>query len=171
MDAIGLRPRIEEMADRIASWDYVVIVPILFYRSGSATDLMSKADLMIPANREAFFGEAMVRVTGLSSDQAKADAEVYIHTLLSPPGVSGDEIGVTGYCMGGRHSFVPACLFPQAVAAAGAFHTGGVVSDAEDSPHTLAANASAELYFGHADNDRPIRDGAKANSPRSGHSP
>ena len=27
VDAIGLRPRIEEMADRIASWGYVVLAP------------------------------------------------------------------------------------------------------------------------------------------------
>ncbi len=32
IDAIGLRPRIEEMADRIASWGYVVLAPNVFYR-------------------------------------------------------------------------------------------------------------------------------------------
>ena len=36
MDAIGLRPRIQEMADRIASWGYVVLAPNVFYRDGSA---------------------------------------------------------------------------------------------------------------------------------------
>jgi carboxymethylenebutenolidase len=34
-DAIGLRPRIEEMADRIASWGYVVLVPHVFHRPSS----------------------------------------------------------------------------------------------------------------------------------------
>ncbi len=36
IDAIGLRPRIEEMADRIASDGYVVLAPNVFYRAGRA---------------------------------------------------------------------------------------------------------------------------------------
>jgi carboxymethylenebutenolidase len=36
MDAIGLRPRIEEMADRIAAQGYLVLAPKVFYRAGRA---------------------------------------------------------------------------------------------------------------------------------------
>jgi carboxymethylenebutenolidase len=36
MDAIGLRPRMEQMADRIAARGYTVLVPNLFYRAGRA---------------------------------------------------------------------------------------------------------------------------------------
>ena len=35
MDAIGLRPRIAEMAQRIADWGYVVLAPNVFYRDGT----------------------------------------------------------------------------------------------------------------------------------------
>ncbi len=38
VDAIGLRAQIREMADRIASWGYVVLVPHVFYRDGSAAE-------------------------------------------------------------------------------------------------------------------------------------
>src|SRR6266508_7043898 len=34
IDVIGLRPRIEEMADRIAGWGYTVLAPNAFYRLG-----------------------------------------------------------------------------------------------------------------------------------------
>ncbi len=48
VDAIGLRPQIREMADRIASWGYTVLVPHVFYRDGSAADLAPSADLREP---------------------------------------------------------------------------------------------------------------------------
>ena len=34
MDAFGVRPQIEQMADRIASQGYTVLAPNLFYRGG-----------------------------------------------------------------------------------------------------------------------------------------
>ena len=43
MDAIGLRPRIAEMAQRIADWGYIVLAPNVFYRDGSADDLAPKS--------------------------------------------------------------------------------------------------------------------------------
>ncbi|HYY23004.1 MAG TPA: dienelactone hydrolase family protein, partial [Thermoleophilaceae bacterium] len=36
MDAYGLRPTIDEMADRIAADGYVVLAPNVFYRAGRA---------------------------------------------------------------------------------------------------------------------------------------
>lgn len=156
MDAIGLRPRIQDMADRIASWGYAVIVPNLFYRSGSAADLMPKTDLTIPENRQAFFADAMARARSLSAEQVVDDLRTYIETLQSLPGVSGDRIGTTGYCMGGRLSFTVSCVFPDLIAASGSFHAGGIVTEGDDSPHLRAVNAKAELYFGHADNDRSM---------------
>jgi len=156
IDAIGLRPRIEEMADRIAGWGYVVLAPNLFYRSGKAADLAPKADLSVPENREAFFADAMQRVKSLSNQQAMSDAKAYLQTLRSQPGVTGDKVGTTGYCMGGRLSFVTAATFPEQVAAAGGFHAGGLVSDDADSPHLMAGSIQAELVLGHADNDRSM---------------
>jgi carboxymethylenebutenolidase len=42
------------------------------------------------------------------------------------------------------------------VAALGGFHTGGLVTDAEDSPHRSARELAAELYLGHADHDQSM---------------
>ena len=47
-DAIGLRPQIREMADRIAAWGYVVLVPHMFYRSGTSDELSPDGDLLAP---------------------------------------------------------------------------------------------------------------------------
>ena len=59
-----------------------------------------------------------------------------------------------GYWMGGRLGFVSAANYPDRVGAVAAFHPGGLVTDAPDSPHTLANRIKAELYLGIADHDR-----------------
>lgn len=153
MDAIGLRPRIKEMSDRIASWGYVVMAPNVFYRDGTAAELQPTDDLTVPANREAFFGRAMARVGAYTPDQSGPDLDAFLETLLDLPGVVGREIGVTGYCMGGRLALRAAGRHPAEVAAIGLFHGGGLVTDGPDSPHLAVAGARAEVVAGHADDD------------------
>ncbi len=154
VDAIGLRPRIEEMADRIASWGYVVLAPHVFYRWGTADALAPKADLREPGEREKFFEGAMQRVQGLTPDLSNADAPAWVATLRghAAPG----PIGVTGYCMGARLAIRTAALFPDDVAAVGGWHGGGLATDADDSPHRLIDGTHAAYSFGHADSDRSM---------------
>ncbi len=82
-----------------------------------------------------------------------ADLESYVATLQGLDGVTPGPIGVTGYCMGARVAVRAASLHPDVVAAAGGFHGGGLVTEADDSPHLGLANARAAFVFGHADND------------------
>src|SRR5699024_10130660 len=60
---------------------------------------------------------------------------------------------ITGSCLGVLLSFVAACTFGRDIAAAAALQAAGLVTDDDSSPHLKAAGASAELYFGHADED------------------
>ncbi|MHC6220582.1 dienelactone hydrolase family protein [Arthrobacter sp. MMS24-S77] len=53
MDAFGLRPRIQEMAQRIADWGYVVLAPNVFYREGSMAELGPAVDMSAQEGREA----------------------------------------------------------------------------------------------------------------------
>src|SRR6476660_1527678 len=100
IDAIGLRPRIEEMADRIASWGYVVLAPNVFHREGRAADLAPKTDLTVAGNREEFMASGVMdRVRALTPDRSDPDARLWLDALREQ--VSGP-IGVTGYCMGAR---------------------------------------------------------------------
>lgn len=155
VDAIGLRPRIEEMADRIASWGYTVLAPHVFFREGSAAELAPKADLHEPGAREEFMGEAMSRVGRLTPDLLARDLPAYLSALRARPEVVGEEVGVTGYCMGARIAVRAAGLDP-AVVAVGGWHGGGLVTDDPDSPHLALATARARFAFGHASNDRSM---------------
>jgi carboxymethylenebutenolidase len=153
MDAIGLRPQIRSMMDRIASWGYVVVAPNLFHREGPAGEMAPSGDLRTPEDREAFFQVAMPRVGRLTSDLVASDLDAYVDALQGLEGVRTGSIGVTGYCMGARVSVRAASLHPDAVAAAGGFHGGGLVTEADDSPHRGLPDARAAFVFGHADQD------------------
>src|SRR5690349_23673858 len=122
IDAIGLRPQIEEMADRIASWGYVVLAPNVFYREGRAEELAPTKDLREQGAREEFFASMGDRVPGYTPDKSGPDAEAWVQALLQHAG--DGPIAVTGYCMGARLAVRTGGQFPGTVAAVGGFHGG-----------------------------------------------
>ncbi|WP_241005342.1 dienelactone hydrolase family protein [Nocardioides sp. zg-1228] len=152
VDAIGLRPRIEEMADRIASWGYTVLAPHVFHRAGTAAELAPRGDLREPGAREAFMPAAMERVRALTPDLVARDLPAYLAALRSLPETRGEEVGATGYCMGARIAVRAAGMDPGVVAVGG-WHGAGLVTDAPDSPHLALRTARAAFAFGHASDD------------------
>lgn len=155
MDAIGLRPQIERMVDRIASWGYVVLAPNVFWRDGRVADLAPQADLRDPDAREAFFATGVMdRVRGLTPDLCAADLDSWVATLKGADGIAPGPIAAVGYCFGGRLALLAAAERPDDVVLAGLFHTGGLVTEAEDSPHLRVPGVRAFVLAGHADHDR-----------------
>lgn len=150
MDAYGLRPRIEEMTERIAGQGYAVLAPNVFYRAGRSPVLpfpdMSKED-----ERTEFFGKVRPLMEGLTPERLAADGGTYLDELAK---VADEPFAITGYCMGVRLGLRIAAAHPDRVAALAGFHGGGLVTDDPTSPHLAAGDLRAELYFGHADNDQ-----------------
>lgn len=151
MDAIGLRPRLREMADRIASWGYVVLVPNVFHREGDAASLAPTEDLHGEGARERFFAKAMPRVGRLVPELSEPDSDVWLEVLAEH--AEAGAVGVVGYCMGARLALRAAARHGEAVAACAGFHGGGLATDAEDSPHLGADRVRAEVLLAHADGD------------------
>jgi carboxymethylenebutenolidase len=149
MDAFGLRPVIEEMADRIAKPGYAVLAPNLYYRDGRAP-LFDMPDLTDPEQREAFFEQARPLMASLTPERIAADARAYLDRLAEE---TDGRVALSGYCMGVRIGLRIATAYPDRVAALGGFHAGGLVTDDPDSPHRSVDQLDAQLYFGHADND------------------
>ena len=150
MDAYGLRPTIDEMADRLASDGYVVLAPNVFYRAGRAP-VLPVPDMSDPGQRTGFFESVRPLIDELTPERLAADGAAYLDYLgeVAAPG----PVAITGYCMGGRVGWRIAAAHPDRVAALAAFHPGRLVTDAPDSPHRSAAELKAELYFGFADQD------------------
>ena len=155
MDAFGLRPRIEEMAARIAERGYAVLAPNILYRSGRSP-LVDPAELGDPAKRGATFGRLMPMIQALTADRVTADTGSYLDFFAAQQGVAPGPVAIVGYCMGGRNALRAIETYPDRIAALASFHAGQVVTDRPDSPHTAVGSITGEAYFAHADNDQSM---------------
>lgn len=153
MDAFGLRPTIEEMVDRIAAEGYVVLAPNVFYRTGRSP-VPQTPELSSPEDRARFFQSLRPLLDALTPERIAADGGAYLD-YLAQAGAQGPA-AITGYCMGARLGWRIAAAHPDRVAALAGFHAGRLVTDEPDSPHLLARDIRAELYFGFADEDQSM---------------
>ncbi len=155
MDAFGLRPRIAEMAARIAERGYAVLAPNLLYRS-ARSPLVDPADLADPERRGATFGRLGPMMQELTAPRIAADTGAYLDYLAAQPGVAAGPVLIVGYCMGGRNALRAIAAHPDRIAALASYHAGGTVTDQPDSPHLGVGTITGEAYFAHADNDRSM---------------
>ena len=149
MDAYGLRPRIEEMAERIAQRGYAVLAPNVLYRAGRAP-VLPFPDFGDEGARGAFFAKVRPLMNALTPERLAADGAAYLDELAK---VADEPFAITGYCMGTRVGLRIAAAHPDRVAALAGFHGGGLVTDDAQSPHRSAPALRAEVYLGHADQD------------------
>jgi carboxymethylenebutenolidase len=149
-DAGGVRPAMHQMAERIAGFGYFVLLPNVFYRAGHYRPFDMATVWSDPAER----ARLMELLSSITADRVGIDGGAYLDAIAAQPGIRKDRIGITGYCIGGRMSFLTAGKHPDKVRAAASFHGGGLATDQPESPHRLADRIRASLYFGVADSDR-----------------
>ena len=149
MDAYGVRPRIEEMADRIAERGFAVLAPNVFYRAGRAP-VLPFPDMTEESARADFFKDVRPLMGALTLERIAADGAAYLDELGK---VADGPVAITGYCMGARLALRIAAAHPDRVTALAGFHGGGLATDAPESPHRSVGSLRAEVYFGHADQD------------------
>ncbi|MBL1108477.1 dienelactone hydrolase family protein [Streptomyces sp. 5-8] len=151
-DAYGLRPHLRSMADRLAGAGYTVLVPNVFYRLGRAP-VVDLPEFIDPDSDPTVWERLGPILAGLTPDLVKRDAGAYLRWLADSSLVTAGGVALTGYCMGARLALWTAGAHPDRVAAAAGFHGGQLATDAPSSPHLEAPRITAELYFGHADED------------------
>lgn len=168
MDAPGIREELRDMARRLATVGYYVVLPNLYYRAG----------------RNSVFGPAVLEADSPERDRMRA-----IRTRMTIPPVMNDvadmlafldrqeaakdgPVGVHGYCMSGPYALAAAARFPERIAAAASFYGTWLVSDAEKSPHLTLRKARGELYIACAEHDElaplPMVDELRGLFERSG---
>ena len=148
MDGLAIRPTLHAMAQRIADFGYVVLLPDMFYRAGPY-------EPMVPA--DVFAGKSATSFAdfmgSICTQRVVGDAGAFIAYLDTRKDVAGKKIGAHGYCMGGGLALATAAGFPDRIAAAASFHGGGLATDDPKSPHLLFEKIKAFVYVAAADND------------------
>jgi carboxymethylenebutenolidase len=159
-DAFGLRPSMREMARRLASLGYSVLVPNPFYRTGKAP--FSDASHFDFKNEAEMAKLKFLMASVTAPGNAEKDAVAYVAFLDAQKEVSpGKKIGTQGYCMGGPLVVRTAATMPDRIGAGASFHGGGLVTDKPESPHLLAPKIKAQMYFAIASNDDTKQPDAK----------
>ena len=147
-DAGGMRPAMVEMTIRLADMGFVVLLPDLYYRYGAYAPL-------VPS--EVFAGDVMAVLGPLmattGTDKAVRDTAAFLAFLDARDSVAGAQVGAVGFCMGGGLALAAAATHAKRFAAVASFHGGNLATDAQDSPHRLVSDLSAEVYVASAEAD------------------
>ncbi|HWV81530.1 MAG TPA: dienelactone hydrolase family protein [Hyphomicrobiaceae bacterium] len=150
MDAPGIREELRDMARRLTSVGYAVLLPNLYYRAGRDSKF-DPATVLTHGSPEHTRMRAIR--TKMTIPPVMDDVAAMMSFLDGREGVKPGPIGVHGYCMSGPYALAAAARYPDRVAAAASFYGTWLVSDAEESPHLSLSKAQGELYIACAEFD------------------
>ncbi len=144
MDAPGKRQELHDMASRLASAGYYVILPNLYYRDTREFNVFSGD----PQHTTERMFELMYN---LGDNAVERDTDALFAYVDADPAADATRAGCVGYCMSGPFAFAMACRFPDRISAAASIY--GVRLFGESSSAPVADQAKAELYFACAEHD------------------
>jgi carboxymethylenebutenolidase len=144
MDAFGVRPALCDMAERLASYGFNVLLPNLYYSTGPFEPFVAATAFEDDAEKD----RLMKLVKSIDNELVMEDTECFLNFLNLQPRVAGQKIGCLGYCMGGAFSLCAAGTFPGRIAAAASIHGSRLATPLPDSPHLLAPKMRAAIYIG-----------------------
>jgi carboxymethylenebutenolidase len=159
MDGVGIRPAMLELGEQLATHDYFVLLPDLFYRAGPYEPMNARTVFTDPEQRKAltdkFFAVA-------ARPLIMNDTRFFLDYLSAQPDVQKGGIGTTGYCMGGGLSLLAAGTYPDRIVATASYHGARLATDLPDSPHLLAPKIRSRVYVAGATDDPSFPDDQKA---------
>jgi carboxymethylenebutenolidase len=115
-EAFGVNQHIEDVTRRFAAAGYHTVAPALFHRAGGGTlDDYDNLD----------FNQLLALFEGVTDDGILADVDAAVG-VLTDAGFHPEQIGIVGFCFGGRVTFLTAVR--RTLGAAVGFYGGGIVS-------------------------------------------
>ena len=146
MDAPGKREELHDMARRLASVGYYVVLPNLYFRRTRDYWLQERTEEKMAV----MFEHMRATTTALSV----RDTRAMIDFVDSQPEANASRIGAVGYCMSGPFVVAAAANFPDRISCIASIHGAQMVTDEPDSSHRLVAKVKCESYFACAEIDK-----------------
>ena len=126
----GINEFPQRIADRLAEAGYAAVCPDLFHRitDSNMTGIEKAGCLLDP--------------------EVVADVNAAVDFLQAHPSINGERIGITGFCMGGRVSWLAAATIPE-IKASAPYYGGNimVVRGGDKSPFDLASGINCPIMF------------------------
>lgn len=149
-DIHGVRPAFFDMARRLAGSGYSVIAANPYYRTHTGRLFPEGLSIRDEGARE-LVGP---HYSALSPTTVVTDTAAIVAWLDAQDAVDTSRgIGAVGFCMTGSWTLRAAAAVPSRIKAPCSFHGGGLVSEAEDSPHLLADQMQGGVLIAIAEND------------------
>ena len=140
MEAFGVNGHIKDVTERIAREGYVAVAPDLYHR---------EPERVVPYTE---MQKAIGIMNRLQDPKVMSDVGAVISHLKSQSYVKANAVGVTGFCMGGRFTYLAAAHHNKDIHAAVAFYGGGIPMG-KPSPleRTGEIGCPISLFFGAKD--------------------
>jgi carboxymethylenebutenolidase len=167
MDAPAIREELRDMARRLGTSGYYVMLPNLYYRAGVMELGPLPTDPEAPERKRMF-----ALMNSLSIPLVMEDTKSLLAYADGDKAANTNIVGAVGYCMSGRYAINAATHFPDRVKAAASIYGVQLATDQPDSPHLAVQKTRAELYFACAETDiyappeiiEKVREGMKGSS-------
>jgi carboxymethylenebutenolidase len=144
-EAFGVNDHIKKVTERIAAEGYVAIAPDIYHR---------ESERLIPYTDMA---KAIATLQRVQDAKAMEDVGAAIAHLKSQPSVKSGSIGVIGFCMGGRLTYLAAAHHAGDVKAAVPYYGGGIpMGNPSPLSRTGEIKCPMYLFFGAKDQLIPL---------------
>lgn len=150
MDAVGKREELHDMARRIGTVGYFVILSNLYYRRAREFSIVRGKD----GFKDEDFKAAVGHRDSLTIEGVMSDTRAMLQYADSHPQASAQRVGTVGYCMSGPYVFAAAAEFPDKVACSASIYGADLLHDVPGAPHRRVSQIKGEVYFACAEIDK-----------------
>jgi carboxymethylenebutenolidase len=151
MDAPGIREELRDMARRIATVGYCVILPNLYYRTG--VEGKYGFDLSAIRSDSKQLQNMFDIMNATTNERVVADTKHMLEFIEGEPHAAPGQVGCVGYCMSGRIVMSVAASYPESFAAIASYYGVGIMTEENNSPHLMAHRITGEVYLAFAQTD------------------
>jgi carboxymethylenebutenolidase len=146
MDAPGKREELHDMARRLASVGYYVVLPNLYYRSSK--------DFWLKERTETAMAYMFSLMNTLDARTTQCDTQAMLKFVDAQPEAKASRLGAVGYCMSGPFVMWAAAQFPDRFNSIASIHGANMATDKPDSPHLMPPKIKCESYYACAEIDK-----------------